>query len=178
MKILAQMKRLGQMKRPALMLLLAMLPVVSAQAAGVAGMFSQGNASFMIEAGSGTAYNNSYTILGVGAHYFVADGLAVGLSYEVWSGSSPGINQVTPSVLYVFYDATTIKPYLGAFYRHTSVSGRTGFNSAGVRGGAYIHAGRRTAVGLGLVAENYMNCQPAFGACSQVYPELSVIFTF
>lgn len=173
-----QMKRLGQMKRLALVSLLAMLPLVPAQAAGVAGMFGQGNASFMLELGSGTAYNNSYTIFGVGAHYFVVDGLALGLSYEHWSGSSPGISQVSPSVTYVFYNAPTIKPYLGAFYRRTSVSGQAGFNSAGVRGGAYLHAGRNSAIGLGLVAENYMSCQPAFGSCSQVYPEVSVIFTF
>ncbi|HEY5993646.1 MAG TPA: hypothetical protein VIU46_03500 [Gallionellaceae bacterium] len=161
----------------ALALLLAW-PPMAARAAGVAGMFSQGNASFMIEAGGGTAYNNSYTILGVGAHYFVMDGLAVGLSYESWSGASPGITQVTPSVLYVFYDAPYIKPYLGGFYRHTSVSGRTGFNSAGIRAGGYIHAGRHTAIGVGVVAENYMNCQRAFGPCSQAYPEISLIFSF
>jgi hypothetical protein len=168
----------AHMKRLTFILLLALLPLAPARASGVAGMFSQGNASFMIEAGGGTAYNNSYTILGVGAHYFVVDGLALGLSYEHWSGANPGITQVTPSVLYVFYQGASIKPYIGAFYRHTSVSGRTSFNSAGMRAGGYVNAGRHTALGAGLVAENYMNCQPAFGTCSQVYPELSLIFTF
>lgn len=166
------------MKKLILILILALGASIPARAAEVAGMFRQGQASFMLEAGSGTAYNNSYLILGVGAHYFVVDGLALGLSYERWSGASPAIGQVTPSVQYVFYNAPTIKPYIGAFYRHTSVVGQPGFNSVGIRAGAYVHAGPRTAVGLGLVGENYMSCQPAFGSCTQFYPEISIVFAF
>lgn len=166
------------MKKFTLILFLTLLSAIPARAAEVGGMFRQGQASFMLEAGSGTAYNNSYLILGVGVHYFVVDGLAVGLSYENWSGSTPGLSQVTPSVQYVFYDAPTIKPYVGAFYRHTSVSGLPGFNSVGVRAGGYIHSGRHTAIGVGLVGENYVSCQPAFGSCTQFYPEVSIIFAF
>ena len=166
------------MKKLTLILFLVLWSAVPAHAAEVAGMFRQGQASFMLEAGSGNAYNKSYLILGVGAHYFVMDGLAVGLSYESWTGSSPAIGQITPSVQYVFYNAPTIKPYVGAFYRHTSVSGLPGFNSVGVRAGGYFHSGPHSAVGVGLVGENYLSCQPAFGACSQFYPEISIIFAF
>ncbi len=161
----------------ALVLLLAWSPM-AARAAGVGGMFSQGQTHYLLEVGSGTAYNNSYLILGVGAHYYVVDGLALGLSYENWSGGTPGISQITPSVQYVFFAASSVKPYVGVFFRHTAVSGQSGFNSAGVRGGAYLHASGHTAIGVGVVAENYMNCQRAFGPCSQAYPEISVIFSF
>lgn len=162
----------------ALALLLSLLPALPARAAEVGGMFRQGQASFQIEFGSGTAYNNNYTIFGVGASYYVVDGLALGLAYDNWSGSTPGINQITPSVQYVFLDVPRVKPYIGAFYRHSSVSGQPAFNSAGARAGVYIHSGSHSAVGIGLVSEKYLSCQTAFGSCSQTYPEISIIFAF
>lgn len=160
-------------------LLLASCSAFPAHAASAGGMFEQGRTFFMLEAGSGTAYNNSYLILGLGVNYYVADGLGVGLSYENWSGGSPGLNQIAPSVQYVFYQASTIKPYVGAFYRHTSVSGQSGFNSAGARAGVYFASSRHSAIGVGLVEESYLNCQKAaFGTCSQSYPELSILVAF
>lgn len=167
------------MKKLTLLVFLVSLPSLPARAAGVGGMFEQGQTHFLLEAGSGTAYNNNYLILGLGVTHYVQDGLGVGLSYENWSGSSPGINQISPSVQYVFNAASAVRPYIGAFYRRTSVSGQSGFNSVGARGGIYFAAGRHSAIGAGVVAESYLNCRATpFGSCSQSYPELSVIIGF
>ncbi len=167
------------MKKLKLLAFLVLLPALPTRAADVGGIFGQGQTHFLLEAGSGTAYNNNYLILGLGVTHYVVDGLGVGLSYENWSGSSPGINQISPCMQYVFYEASTVKPYVGAFYRRTSVSGQTGFNSVGARGGVYFAAGRHSAIGAGIVAESYMNCRATpFGTCSQSYPEISVIIGF
>ncbi len=171
------MNKLMLNKRVLILLLLA-LAALPARAAEVGGMFRQGQTSFLIELGSGTAYNKNYTIFGLGVGYYVMDGLAVGLTYDNWSGSSPAINQITPSVQYVFLQVAKVKPYIGAFYRRTSVSGQPGFNSYGARAGIYLYASGHTAVGVGVVGEKYQNCQAAFGACNQTYPEISVIFAF
>ncbi len=107
---------------------LFLLSCVPAHAAGLGGMFSQGQTHVSLEAGNGYAFNNSYLILGAGVSYYVLDGLAVGLAYENWSGSGPGIRKITPSVQYVFYQAASVKPYVGGFYRHTVVSGLPDIN--------------------------------------------------
>lgn len=61
------------------LLLFSMLP---ARAADVAGIFNQGSTQLSLLAGSGSAFNNNYLILGASASYYVLDGVGVGLSYE------------------------------------------------------------------------------------------------
>lgn len=163
-------------------LLLAMLLSISALpvcAADVAGIFGQGSTQFSLLAGSGDAFNNSYLLLGAGVTYYVVDGVGVGLSYENWSGSSPGINKISPSVQYVFNRRSSLWPYVGGFYRHSVVSGLPGIDSTGARAGVYFAAGHGSVVGVGLAYESYLNCQTAiYNACSEIYPELSLIFGF
>lgn len=163
-------------------LMLAMLLVLfasSARAAGVGGMFAQGQTHFMLEAGNGYAYNNNYLIIGAGVSHYVIDGLGVGVSFENWSGGSPGIRKVTPFAQYVVYWSSPLQPYIGGFYRHASVAGLPGYNSVGARAGAYIASGSRSAVGVGFVHESYLNCQTTiYGSCSETYPEVSIAFQF
>lgn len=159
--------------------LLAACLAAPAQAAGVGGLFGQGSTQVGIMAGSGTAFNSSYTILGAGVNYFVIDGLGLGLAYENWSGNGPSVSKVTPSVEYVFYQLRPVSPYVGAFYRHTMVSGLPSYNSEGARAGIYIAAGRHAALGIGYVQERYLSCQSAlYGSCSQGYAEVSLLFGF
>lgn len=166
------------MSRLMLIVLLALLSL-PVRAAGAGGMFRQGQSHFMLEAGNGYAFNNSYTILGAAASHYVLDGLGVGLSYENWSGSGPGINKWSPFVQYVFYHASAAQPFVGGFYRHTSVTGLPSFNSVGVRAGAYIPMGSSSAIGMGLVHESYLDCQESvYGTCNDSYPEISFTFGF
>ena len=158
---------------------LLLFSVLPARAADTAGIFDQGSTLLSLLAGSGSAFNNNYLILGAGASYFVLDGVGVGLSYENWSGSSPGINRISPSVQYVFDRTSTLQPYVGGFYRHAFVSGQSNINSVGVRAGVYFATGHKSIFGVGLAYESYLDCQTAiYGSCSETYPEISFIFGF
>jgi len=159
-----------------MLLSMSTLPVY---AADVAGIFDQGSTQFSLLAGSSNAFNNSYLVLGAGVTYYVADGVGVGLSYENWSGSSPGINKTSPSVQYVFNRWSSLWPYVGGFYRHSVISGLPSIDSVGARAGVYFAAGPRSVVGVGLAYESYLNCQSAiYNSCSETYPEVSLIFGF
>lgn len=161
-------------------LILIMLLAVSsfpARAGALDGMFGQGQTHFLLEAGSGYAFDNNYLILGAGVSYYVRDGLGVGLSYENWSGGGPGINKISPSVQYVFYQASSVQPFVGGFYRHATIAGLPALNSAGVRAGVYVAAGSNSAISIGFVQESYLNCDTAvYSSCTESYPEIS--FTF
>ena len=54
---------------------LATIVGAPAMAADVAGVFSQGRTHLAVVVGSGYAFDDDYTVLGVGASYYLADGL-------------------------------------------------------------------------------------------------------
>lgn len=167
------------MKSARVWLLLAALCSLSAQADDAAGLFGRGHMQFSIAAGSQSAYNGSYTVFGVGGRYFVSDGLGLGLSYEHWSGASPTVTKVSPSVEYVFYRPATVKPYIGAFYRRAMVQGLPAYNSVGARAGVYLVPSRNVVIGLGMAYESYRDCQSSiYGACDVAYTELGLLFGF
>ncbi len=148
-------------------------------AADTAGIFDRGSTQFAVLAGGGYAFNNNYLVLGAGVTYYVVDGVGIGLSYENWSGSSPGINKISPSVQYVFNRGSTLSPYVGGFYRHSIISGLPDIDSVGARAGVYFVAGTKSVVGVGLAYESYLNCLPAiYYSCSETYPEVSLILGF
>lgn len=150
-----------------------------ATASEVAGVFSKGRTNLVITAGSGYAFNETYLVLGLGAGYYLIDGLSVGLSVESWSGSNPGLYKVTPSVQYVFHQIPKVSPYIGAFYRRTYIDSRPDINSVGGRAGVYLAAGRNAYVGLGGVYESYTDCNKTiYSSCSDTYPEVSFVISF
>jgi hypothetical protein len=160
-------------------LLVMMLLLMSAFPVRAAGMFGQGSAQIALLAGNGYAFDQSYFIIGASAGYYVRDGLGIGLSFEHWSGSGPGINKYAPFAQYVFYQAFDVQPYAGGFYRHTAVDGLPGINSLGARAGVYIPAGSSAYFGAGLIYESYLDCQTAvYRNCSETYPDLSFTFAF
>ena len=159
--------------------MLLLLTALPASAAGAGGMFRQGGTEFSLSAGSGIAFDKSYFIIGASAGYYVVDGLGVGLSFENWSGDGPSITKYAPFAQYVFNSASTVKPYVGAFYRHTTVSGLSSFNSVGARGGVYFAASPNAYVGLGLVHETFLDCQQTiYVKCSVTFSDLSLVFSF
>ena len=150
-----------------------------AQSAGVAGGFSKGRTHLVATAGTGSAFNETYLVLGLGASYFLFDGFNVGLSYEAWTGSDPKLTKITPSVQYVFYQVQTLKPYVGAFWRRTSIDGLPDLDSVGGRAGAYLQVGRNAYLGLGAVYESYMDCNAGtYRKCDSTYGEVSLTFAF
>ena len=150
-----------------------------AAAQQVAGVFGKGRTHLVVTAGTGYAFDESYFILGVGATYYLVDGLGLGLFFESWSGSDPGMTKITPSVQYVFHRVQVVKPYVGAFYRRTDIDGLPDLDSVGARAGAYLQAGRNAFIGLGAVYESYLDCEKSvYRSCDSTYGELSFTLAF
>jgi len=148
-------------------------------AADVAGVFSQGRTHLAVVGGTGYAFDDSYFVLGVGASYYLLNGLNVGIYAETWTGGDVGINKVTPSMQYVFYQVPHVQPYLGVFYRRTFIEGLQDLDSTGGRAGVYFAAGRNTLIGVGAVYESYLDCDKAtYSSCADTYPELSFTVAF
>jgi hypothetical protein len=145
------------------------------------GPFAAGNPRLSLTAGTAWSSHDTYIVLGVGVGYFFVNGLEVGLDYEAWVAATPALQRLSPEVRYVFYFVPTVKPYVGAFYRHTFVgSGFPDFDQLGVRGGIYLAPPHSHVYGGGgLVYERVLDCGPlVIVNCDSVYPELFLGFTF
>lgn len=155
------------------------LPAAAQQVGVSAGVFSKGRTHVVATAGTGSAFDDTYLVLGVGLSYYLVDGLSVGIGYESWTGSDPNMSKITGSVQYVFYQVETVKPYVGAFYRRTNIDNLPNLDSTGARGGVYIGAGRNLYIGIGAVYESYLDCNSSvYRSCSSTYGEVSFTFAF
>jgi len=144
-----------------------------------AGPFRQGSLRFSLLIGGGTAFDQNYTIFGLGAGYYVADYLELGLDIEDWTGNTPHIYRFSPGLRYVLLSGGAIRPYIGAFYRRTVIEGEQGIDAVGARAGVLILSGQRAYFGVGLADDVYLNCdRTVYSSCSEVYPELMVGISF
>ena len=160
-------------------ILVACAFVSPASAQQAAGVFGKGRTHVFITGGTGYAFDESYFVLGAGLTYYLLDGLGLGLAFESWSGSDPGMTKVTASAQYVLYQTQTVKPYVGGFYRRAYVDGLPDLNSIGVRGGVYFQTGRSAYLGIGGVYETYQDCEESrYRKCESTYPELSFTVAF
>ena len=167
------------LKRWTILAAICALPAAAQAQVSVADAFSKGRVHAVVTAGSGSAFNETYLVLGAGVSYFVLDGLSVGLNLEAWRNADPTLTKLTPSIQYVFYQVPTIKPYVGAFYRRTYISGLDDLNSYGARAGAYFQLGRNAFLGVGGVYETYSDCRESvYRSCSDTYPEVTFTFAF
>ncbi len=144
------------------------------------GIFSVGHKNISVTAGTDTAYGNTYTVLGVNAHYFVVDNLSVGLSYTSWLGSDPSINQFTIPVTFHPPIALPFRPYIGGFYSRTIMGSDNNYNyndydSYGGRVGLTMQTGNGTYVSMGWVQEITENGEDI---SSRGYPEVSAGISF
>jgi hypothetical protein len=148
-------------------------------AAEVGGAFSKGRSHFVVTAGNGYAFDESYLVLGAGVSYYLVDGLNVGLALESWSGSDPGMLKFTPSVQYVFHQIPLLNPYVGGFYRRSYIDGLDYIDSVGARAGVYLKAGSNAYIGIGGVYESYSSCdETTYRSCEDTYPEVSFTIAF
>ena len=139
------------------------------------GMFSVGHKNFSFNVGSGSAYGNRYTILGVNVNYFVKDNLSLGAGYTGWFGDDPKINKVSIPITYYLPLGDTIKPYLGGVYRHTFISSQNDYNSYGARVGVAIANGG-SFLRVGWVHEYHDDGDDDNKA--EGYPEISGGYSF
>ena len=150
--------------------------IVSAASVGTGGIsaaFSEGSTTVGVVAGSGTAFNDDYVILGVGLGYYLLPGLELGLDVQHWFSGEPSITKVSPQIRYVFTQPKVVKPYLGVFYRRTFIEDIRDYYSFGYRAGAYFSANNGVHIGAGIVYEDESDCPVS--DCSNTYPE--VLFT-
>lgn len=139
--------------------------------------FQQGSQSLSIVAGSGSAFNDDYIILGAGYGYYLAKGLELGIDAQFWLSGDPSITKVSPQVKYVFTQPKTVKPYVGAFVRRTYVDGLDDLDSVGYRAGANFMGQGNFYFGAGVVYESYQDCsETIYTSCSDTYPE--ILFSF
>ena len=142
-------------------------------------LFSKGQSSLSLAACYGSFNNKDYAVVGVGAGYYLWDGLQAGLDGEAWLGSKPHLYSVSPGLRYVWSNFGDYKPYVGGFYKHSFYDTLPNLDSAGGRAGVIMTLSPRTYLSGGLVYEKYFNCDSTlYGDCSQVYPELGVTVAF
>jgi hypothetical protein len=138
-----------------------------------AGPFTKGTTHFSLVAGAGTAFNQSYTIIGGGLDYFVLDGLQLGFDAQAWFGGDTSIYKLSPQARYVLDTGSSLRPYVGAFYRKTFIENQNDLESVGGRAGIYLRTDGRYTLSAGVVVENYLDCdESVFSNCSETYPEL------
>ncbi len=141
------------------------------------GPFKKGKVRVGFYGGAGSTFDQTYLIIGGGAGYYLLDGLEAGVDLEGWVLKSPTFWKVTPQVRYVLWQMEPIRPYVGAFWRKTFVSGEgADYNSAGGRAGvAYRQGGSYLAVGV--VYEKF-NDYKGPGDDYVVYPEFAFWLSF
>ena len=144
-----------------------------------AGFFNKGNSSVGVVLGAGSSNNESYTVAGVSADYFVTDGLSIGAGYRGWFGIDPTVNQLTVSTNYYLPVTKKFHPYVGGFIRETFVSGNEDYESYGARGGLAVTMSKNSYMSFGYIYEEYGNCtESVFRECSSSYPELVFSLSF
>jgi hypothetical protein len=179
----AQTGQFGSRHEDILMKLAAMALVFAAAgwsgSSRAQGIFDPGSISGTLTLGRGEALGNTYTTIGAGVGYMVAEGLMAGISGELWTGEDPKIQKITPEIRYTFTQVNPVKPYVGGFFTRTFYDGYEDTNSWGARGGIYIPFSPKVAMNVGLVYEKVMDCDEAvYRDCSQVYPEAGVLVSF
>ncbi|MCK5396063.1 MAG: hypothetical protein KAJ32_08730 [Gammaproteobacteria bacterium] len=153
--------------------------VASAASVGTGGIstaFSKGSTSIGVVAGSGSAFNDNYVILGVGVGYYVLPGLELGIDVQHWFSGDPAISKVSPQIRYVFTQPKVVKPYFGVFYRRTFIKDIRDYDSFGYRAGAYFSAQNGVYIGGGIVYEDESDCPVS--DCSNTYPEILFTVSF
>ncbi|VAW67506.1 hypothetical protein MNBD_GAMMA09-159 [hydrothermal vent metagenome] len=143
-----------------------------------AGPFDKKSVTGTLVIGNARFLNDDYFVLGLGAGYFVADGVQLGLDVNVWTGGDLSIYEVTPKLNYIYDNSSRVKPYVGVFYNRTFIESFDDSNSLGYRAGVYTPAGNRAYIGIGVVYTELQSCsETVFNDCSSTYTEFSFIFT-
>jgi hypothetical protein len=141
--------------------------------------FDQGR--FGLSGGGGTtsAFGMRYYAVGLGATYFVLDGVGVGASTQVDWGTGPTMLRVSPELRYVAQPLVgrwPVIPYVAGYYTHWFVAERIDdVDAIGTRGGLLYISGS-IILGLGIGYEHLVS--DCAVDCSTLYPDFSIGFSF
>jgi hypothetical protein len=140
--------------------------------------FDRGHITLMAGGGSQTVNNFRYLGVGLGAGYYVLDGVELGLFALHEFGSGPSLNAVSPSFQYVarpLVGSWPLIPYGGVFYNHWFAGAPfSDSDTAGTRAGVLYLSGKVIA-GIGVVYEHVLSA--CSQTCDQVYPDVTLGFT-
>ncbi len=162
-----------------LMILLSLPVAVHARSGTGSSPFREETVRFSFLLGGATAFDQSYTIAGIGGGYYVADGIEIGLDADLWFGNSPRIYEAGPRIGIVLDADIPLKPYLGAFYRRTHIDGYRDNDTVGARAGAYFLTGGNTCLGVGLAHDVHVKCdRSVYSSCAETCPEIALIILF
>ena len=141
--------------------------------------FKEGSVRVSIVISSGQTFGNDYTIIGLGAGYYVKDGLELGLDGEAWLGGDPDIYKLSPQAKYILSTQSRLRPYIGAFYNHSFIDNYDDLDTIGGRGGVYFVQDERWFIGVGAAYESYLDCDDTiYSSCDEFYPEITFSFSF
>lgn len=156
------------------------LPIAAHAASGSGSVaFSRGSSRLAIHGGGATAFDQNYSVFGIGGGYFVADGIEAGIDAETWSGNAPRITRVSPQLRIVLNTSSSFNPYAGVFYQKMFIANRHDNDSVGGRAGLLYAAGRNAYFGAGVVYESHLSCdRTVYTSCNEIYPELSFTLIF
>ncbi|HKO22933.1 MAG TPA: hypothetical protein VJX91_09805 [Candidatus Eisenbacteria bacterium] len=136
------------------------------------GPFGKGTRRASFTAGWGRSFGDDYLLLGLGMGYFFRNNMALNLSLEKWLGSDPNVTKFTPEIQMVVPRPRGPRPYLAGFWRRAWIEDADDLSSIGGRAGIYNKIAGRSAGGIGVVYEHYLDCNDdIYHSCSQVYPE-------
>lgn len=159
--------------RPLQAISVAMLALLCAWANAQNG-FTQGKTRISASVSNTRAYNSNYVQIGLGAGYFLLDGLELGLDARSWLGGDLNIYEMTPSVTYVYTSLQAIKPYGGLLYRKTFIEDREDRSAYGARAGLYLEQSQNLVLRAGVAAIRYQSCYAGTNSdCTEIYPEVS-----
>ena len=141
--------------------------------------FSQGRSRLSITGGYASTVEKSYLVLGVGAGYYVRDGLEAGLDGEGWFGSRPRRYSISPGVRYILPISDQVRPYAGGFYKRTFYDDLSPLNALGFRAGISTPLSVYSNLSAGIAYEHALGCDgDIYGKCTQVYPEVGLSFSY
>lgn len=140
-------------------------------------LFAPGRVRFSGNLGTGSAFGETYFIVGLGAGVYVLHGLELGASVDQWFGPGPNVTRVAPEARYVFDFIDVVKPFVGGFFRHWFITqGARDLDTAGGRAGLMFVQSRNFYFSAGVAYERVINsCQ---GDCDFWVPEIGAAFSF
>ncbi len=139
--------------------------------------FGQGSIRLSAFLGAASGFDNTYFMAGVGVGVFVLPGLEVGAQFDEWLGSPPNVTRIAPELKYVFNIIDSVKPYVGAFYRHWFTTGDVDdIDTVGGRAGLIIVTSPHAYFSAGAAYERVINRCDA--NCAYWFPEVGLALAF
>ncbi len=124
--------------------------------------------------GAGSAFDQSYFVLGARVGYELALGLVLDVEGQWWMGSSPSLGKLAPGL--TWYAPLPFRPYVGAYYARWFIgSGGGAQDAVGGRAGVEVASAGPASLTVGAAYERLLSCS---ANCDSWWPEATVGLRF